>query len=84
MLCLDACISSSLCIAQFIAKGKNMGRVFFELLQSIFEEGRVSTTLPDSATCGIFAADTIDFVLWENFMQAKGADRNVQNLAVVS
>jgi hypothetical protein len=84
VVCLDACISSSLCIAQFIAKGKNMGRVFFELLQSIFEEGRVPTTLPDSVTCDIFAADTIDFVLWEDFLQAKGADRNVQNLAVIA
>ena len=35
---LDACIGSSLCITQFVTEGKNIGRIFFELLQGILEE----------------------------------------------
>ena len=84
MVCLDACIASSLCIAQFVAKGKNMSRVFFELLQSIFEESGITTTFPYSSPSGIFTAYAIDFILREDFLQAKSANGYVQNFTVVA
>ena len=36
MVCLDACIASSLCIAQFVAKGKNIQDVVSEIQKEVY------------------------------------------------